>query len=151
MKTLFLFLITSLPFHGFGQMLFGTAGGSISNPQHQFDFSIGEAVTSEISTSESLVHIGFQQPYYDFFTAVTKPIASNFQVFPNPFSRCFRFETGSEIDHYSLFDASGKSVFQSQVSGQYFEYAVAGLPHGLYQLRVWLKNGQTIGAKLVHE
>ncbi len=79
MKVFFLFLIAILPFHSFCQTLFGTTGGTLSDAQNQFDFSIGEPIVADVSGSN--YKIGFQQPYYDFFTSVLKSEVSGFQIF----------------------------------------------------------------------
>jgi hypothetical protein len=151
MKVFFLFLIAILPLHSFGQTLFGTTGGTLSDNQNQFDFSIGEPIVADVSSSGSTYNIGFQQPFYDFFTSVLKSETTGFQIFPNPFSNAFRFAASSEIENYILLDASGREVFQSQTTGTDFEYKVFNLPKGLYQLMVLMKNGKTISSKVIHE
>jgi hypothetical protein len=151
MKAVYIILIAFMPLHSFGQSLFGTTGGTLSDSQNQFDFSIGESILADVSAAGFTYTVGFQQPYYDFFTSVLKSETSNFQVFPNPFSNAFRFEASSEIERYFLMDASGKEVFQAQTTGTDFEYKVSNLPKGFYQLRVLMKNGKTIGYKVVHQ
>ena len=84
-------------------------------------------------------------------TSALKSETSGYQIYPNPFSNAFRFEASSEIKRYFLLDASGREVFQSQTTGTDFEYKVSNLPKGFYQLRVLMKNGKTIGSKVVHE
>jgi hypothetical protein len=151
MKVFILFLIAILPLHSFGQTLFGTTGGTLSDTQNQFDFSIGEPIVADLSGTSFTYNVGFQQPYYDFFTSVIKQESSGYQIFPNPFSNAFRFEASSEIERYFLLDASGKEVFQSLATGTDFEYKVSNLPKGFYQLKVFMKNGKTIGSKVVQE
>ena len=151
MKVLILLLIAILPLHSFGQGLIGTTGGTLSDTQNQVDFSIGEPIVADASGSDLTFNIGFQQPYYDFFTSVLKAETSVYQIFPNPFSNAFRFAASSEIESYYLLDASGREVFQSQTTGTDFEYKVSNLPKGFYQLRVLMKNGKTIGSKVVHQ
>ena len=151
MKVFILFLIAIFPLHSFGQTLFGTTGGTLSDAQNQFDFSIGEPIVADVSGSGFTYNIGYQQPYYDFFTSVLKSETSGYQIFPNPFSNAFRFLASSEIESYFLVDATGKEVFQSQTSGTDFEYKVSNLPKGFYQLRVHLVNGKTISSKVIHQ
>lgn len=151
MKVFILFLIAIFPLNSFSQTLFGTGGGTLSDTQNHVDFSIGEPIVADVSGSGFTSNIGFQQPYYDFFTSALKSETSGFQIFPNPFSSAFRFEASSEIESYVLFDASGKEVFQSQNTGTDFEYKVSNLPNGFYQLRVHLANGKTISSKVIHQ
>ena len=151
MKVFILFLIAIFPLHSFGQTLFGTTGGTLSDAQNQFDFSIGEPIVTEVSETGFTYNIGFQQPHYDFFTSVLKSETSGYQIFPNPFSSAFRFEANSEIESYFLLDASGREVFQSQNTGTDFEYTVSNLPKGFYQLRVHLANGKTISSKVIRQ
>lgn len=151
MKVFILFLIAIFPLHSFGQTLFGTTGGTLSDTQNQFDFSIGEPIVVDVSGSGYTYNIGFQQPYYDFFTSVLKSETSGYQIFPNPFSSVFRFAASSEIVSYFLLDASGREVFHAQTAGTDFEYKVYNLPKGFYQLRVHLANGKTISSKVIHQ
>jgi hypothetical protein len=151
MKVFNLFLIAIFPLHSFGQTLFGTTCGTLSDAQNQFDFSIGEPIVADVSSSGFTYNIGFQQPYYDFFTSVLKSETSGYQIFPNPFSNAFRFEASTEIKSYFLLDASGREVFQSQTIGTDFEYKVSNLPRGFYQLRVHLANGKKINTKVIHQ
>ncbi len=151
MKVFILFLFAIFPLHSFGQTLFGTTGGTLSDNQNQFDFSIGEPIVADVFGSGFTTNIGFQQPYYNFFTSVLKSETSGYQIFPNPFSSVFRYSASSEIERYFLLDASGKEVFQSLATGTDFEYKVSNLPKGFYQLRVLMKNGKTIGSKVVHK
>ena len=112
---------------------------------------MGEPIVADVSDSGFRYNMGFQQPYYDFFTSALRLETSTFQIFPNPFSEAFRFVASSEIESYFILDANGREVFQSQTTGSDFEYRVSHLPKGFYQLRVLMKNGKTIGSKLVHE
>lgn len=151
MKAFFLFLIAFFPLHSFGQTLIGTTGGTLSDTQNQFDFSIGEPIVADVSGLGVTYNIGFQQPYYDIFTSVLKSETSGYQIFPNPFSNAFLFEANTEIESYFLLDASGREVFQSQTTGTNFEYKVSNLPKGFYQLKVQLANGKTISSKVIHQ
>ena len=151
MKIFTLFLIAFFPLHSFSQTLFGTTGGTLSDTQNQIDFSIGEPIVADVSAADFTANVGFQQPFYNSFTAVTKVETPDYQILPNPFSSAFRFEAGSDIARYFLYDANGKEVFQSQATGTNFEYTVSNLPNGFYQLRVLMKNGKTVGCKVVHQ
>ena len=150
MKILTLFLIAFFPLHSFSQTLFGTTGGTMTDTQNQIDFSIGEPIVADVSAAGFTANVGFQQPYYDFFTSVATIETPGYQILPNPFSSAFRFEAGSDIERYFLYDANGKEVFQSQATGTNFEYTVSNLPNGFYQLRVHLVNGKTINSKVIH-
>ena len=68
MKAFFFFLLAISPLYSFSQTLLGTSGGTLSDAQNHFDFSIGEAIVAEVSGNGFTKNIGFQQPYYDFFT-----------------------------------------------------------------------------------
>ncbi len=151
MKAIYLILIALFPLHSFSQTLFGTTGGTLTDTQNQIDFSIGEPMVADVSAAGFTANVGFQQPYYDSFTSVTQVETPGYQIFPNPFSSAFRFEAGSDIERYHLYDANGKEVFQSQTTGTDFEYTVSNLPKGFYQLRVLMKNGKSVGYKVVHQ
>jgi hypothetical protein len=151
MKIFILPIIFILPLQLFGQTLFGTGGGSFSGGQNQIDFSIGETTIADMAATPGIVNIGFQQPYYDFFTGISGPQQEDFRLFPNPFSSGFRFEANTEIESFFLTDASGREVFSSQNIGLSFEFKSNHLPAGLYQLRVRLANGKTISSKIIHQ
>jgi len=151
MKFILLFLITIFPLSSFGQTLFGTTSGTLSDAQNQFDFSIGEPIVAEVSGTGFTHNIGFQQPYYDFFTSVSKSEGTGYHLFPNPFLNGFRFEASSEIAQYFLLDASGREVFRSTAMGKDFEFKASNLPKGFYQLGVQLANGKIILSKLIHQ
>jgi hypothetical protein len=151
MKIFILPIIFILPLQLFGQTLFGTGGGSFSGGQNQIDFSIGETTIADMAATPGIVNIGFQQPYYDFFTGISGPQQEDFRLFPNPFSSGFRFEANTEIETFFLTDASGREVFSSQNIGLSFEFKSNHLPAGLYQIRVRLANGKTISSKIIHQ
>ena len=151
MKFFTLVLITILPLHMSAQTLFGTGGGSITGTQNQFDFSIGEPITADLSAQGNIVNIGFQQPYYDFFTSVSGSFKTDYMLFPNPFTTGFRFEAQNEIESWNLTDAGGREVFHSPASGTTFEFKSGQLPPGLYHLRVRLSNGKNISSKIIHQ
>lgn len=151
MKTLILSLFLILPHCSFGQTLFGTAGGTLVDMENKFSFSIGEPIVSEISGTGLSFNIGFQQPYGDIFTSNAYPEVDAYQIYPNPFSNVFHFEAKSEIENFCLFDANGREVYRSLITGTDFEYKVSNLPKGLYQLRVQLLNGKSINSKVIHQ
>lgn len=121
----------------------GAAGGSLADASYQFDFSVGEAATAEMTNGTNIVHIGFQQPYYDFFTGTRQSIAQDIQLYPNPFSGSFYCQASEEIKGYTLFDALGRQVFYAPVSGNRFQFSDRNLPKGFYSLRVELKGGKS--------
>jgi len=123
----------------------------LANNQSQFDFSLGEPIVADISGTNFICNIGFQQPYYDLFTSVIPSEAIGYQPFPNPFSGALHFKASTEIERYFLLDAKAGEVFHSQTSGKDFEYKVSNLPMGFYQLRVLMNNGKTIGSKVVSD
>lgn len=144
---LFLFISTS----SWSQALFGTSGGSVSDVSHQFDFSIGEAITGEATTSQNSATLGFQQPYYDFFTAAQKLETSDYQLYPNPFADGFRFNAKTEVEEYILFDGAGKEIAKSKVHSPGFKHIDPLLPKGMYNLRIHLVNKEVLNLKLVHQ
>ena len=151
MKAFFFFLLSISPLYSFSQTLLGTSGGTLSDTQNQFDFSIGEAIVAEVSGNGFTNNIGFQQPYYDFFTGLKALKVSAYQLFPNPFATSFRFEGSSEIDQSILLDALGKEAATIPVHGIGFEYSKADLPKGMYNLRIQMLNKEIKNLKLVHQ
>jgi hypothetical protein len=150
MKTLILILLACFPFLVRGQTLFGTAGGTISGTDQRFDFSIGEAVTAEISGSSQVYTLGFQQPYYDFFTSVSKIESAGLSVYPNPFSNRFQVRSEKPISEYTVFDALGKTVSHQNTEGTQFTFDQPDLPKGVYSLRVVFQNQTIQFVQLLH-
>jgi hypothetical protein len=152
MKSLFILIpMVFLPCAVFSQLLFGTSGGTISDPNHQFDFSIGEAIVADFSSSDNIMNVGFQQPYYDFFTASDPIKESYFHVYPNPFSTRFKFDADQAISSYILFDALGKSVKTEKVGSSSFIFDKYDLPKGFYTLQVLFHNQTTKIVNLIHQ
>ena len=151
MKIHILLLMAFLPFTVFSQTLFGTSGGTISDSNHQFDFSIGEVVVADLSGSGQMVNVGFQQPYYDFFISTEAIKKPNFQVFPNPFSARFQFISDLPISSYVLYDALGKAIKNQQIEGESFVFDKPDLPKGFYSLQVQFKNHSTQIVNLIHQ
>jgi len=151
MKLPIYFLLLLLSGSISAQELFGVSGGSVSDASHQFDFSVGESVTTTIGNGQNTFNIGFQQPYYDFFTSVSNSEITGYQIFPNPFSNAFHFVASSEIEHFFLTDASDREVFRSHTSGKEFEFKESNLPNGFYHLSVQLVNGKTINSKIIQQ
>ena len=131
--------------------MFGTSGGTLLDATHQFDFSIGEAITGEATTSQNSATIGFQQPYYDFFTAAQKLETSDYQLYPNPFADEFQFSAKEEVEEYILFDGAGKEIAKSKVHSFGFKHIDPQLPKGMYNLRICLVNKEVLNLKLVHQ
>ncbi|HRH34752.1 MAG TPA: T9SS type A sorting domain-containing protein [Catalimonadaceae bacterium] len=148
-RLIFVFSLLVISKVAVGQTLAGSAGGTISSPEMQVDFSIGEPVFIAASSTEFTVNIGFQQPNYDFFTSILMAEMASHQLFPNPFSDAFRFESSAPIDHYFLFDALGKEVANGSVSGREFVHFSHSLPKGMYNLQIQLLNGERLNLKLV--
>jgi hypothetical protein len=74
------------------------------------------------------------------------PVESRFRVFPNPASELLHIEGDTEGVAYSLRDLSGREVLQ----GRYREsVSVAGLPDGLYLLRLVPDRGTATVVKVV--
>jgi hypothetical protein len=151
MKIPLLVILALLPLKVMSQTLFGTANGTLSDTQNRFEFSIGEPIVAEISGEGFLYNIGFNQPYWDFFTPVSSPKLLNYFITPNPFTDSFHFATNSEIEHFFLIDASGREVFRTITTGSNFDFKSPCLPKGFYLLKVQLENGMTVSSKLIHQ
>lgn len=84
--------------------------------------------------------------------AVSKPQASNIQVFPNPAHDSFRVQATPGIVRLQLRDITGRLVLSNDASGN-SEYNVqfAALPSGMYLLQVELRNGAHETQRLIIE
>ena len=151
MKKLLLLALILLTFTSKAQTLFGSSGGSVSNPDFQLDFSIGEPITSEAINPDLRLNIGYQQPWYDFFLAQKPSQEFHFELHPNPFTGEFQFLSNSAIERYSLFDAHGKKVFHSaSVSAMSFLHSDRNLPKGWYSLHIVFENGNLLNTKVIN-
>jgi len=151
MKIIILLSIALLPLSVFSQILLGTAGGTFSDANHQFDFSIGEAVVADLSSAGEMVHVGFQQPYYDFFTSIASIKRPDFQLFPNPFSTRFQFISDIPIASYVLFDALGKTIKKQEIEGDNFVFDKPDLPKGFYSIQVQYQNKSSQIVNLIRQ
>jgi hypothetical protein len=84
--------------------------------------------------------------------AVSKPQASNIQVFPNPAHDSFRVQATPGIVRLQLRDITGRLVLSNDASGN-SEYNVqfGALPSGMYLLQVELRNGAHETQRLIIE
>ena len=151
MKYLLINFLVIFPIAGFSQVLFGTGGGMVTDSNHQIDFSIGEVIVAEIQNSDHIINVGFQQPYYNFFTSVSEFENHASQLFPNPFSTQFQFNSDLPVSSYDLYDALGKLVYTQRVQGTQFVFDEVKLANGLYSLRVQFQNNTTRIFNLIHK
>jgi hypothetical protein len=123
MRIIYLVLLTLSINSLLGQELIGASGGD--------DFSIGEVITTTLSSNSSIVTQGFQQPNL-FGIGNRKFPRLKIQVYPNPTTDKVQvhFEKHDRLD-YIISNSDGKPITRGQITNG-SELSFGNLPAGQY-------------------
>lgn len=117
------------------QEVVSTQGGSYSTANGNIDFTIGEVIINTATDGTNTLTQGFHQTNWNFLGLDDHAPEYQATIFPNPSSEVINVQTTSfENVSYSLYDAQGKLVLQSVLSGELTPIAVSELPVGSYHL-----------------
>ncbi|MFT6245198.1 MAG: hypothetical protein ACJA0U_001805 [Salibacteraceae bacterium] len=117
------------------QEVISTQGDSYSNSSGSIDFTIGEVVINTVSDGSYDMTQGFHQTNWNFVGL--EDHAPNYEalVFPNPTTEVLNIKTSLfENVSYTLFDAQGRVVIQSKLTGSLTSLQVSQLAPGNYTL-----------------
>ena len=94
----------------YAQQVIATAGGD--------DFTIGEVVTSSLSTTNSTLTQGFHQPYFGIVNIV-EYTDIGISVFPNPTQGFIQIVPQEDINaRVILFDSRGRAFINQAITGE---------------------------------
>ncbi len=152
LKPLLMVIAVSLTFTGISQELprhvFSSGGDNYSTASVQLSWTIGQA--EPVATTYQPIVIlssGFQQ--FDDQLVSVREVGKDHKIllYPNPCKDFVRLELSFEQDTevcYSLYDFSGRTLFQQKLSGQdsYQESIdLSDLPSGIYNLMLNIGSG----------
>lgn len=121
----------------------GSSGSSEENNQStgfKIEWSLGELVTTEISSNDLIITQGFHQAYFDFAVNTREPAQTleYFTIYPNPVGEVLFISPENDFSgevQISIFDVSGKKVLERKNwmhQGEQISIDVHNLSSGLY-------------------
>ena len=155
MKTqLLVFFIVFSSLSGFCQSLdlevIASAGKSSQNLNFQLDWTIGEVITTTISSEDYILSQGFHQPNLIISSIGLSDFPGlSVSIYPNPATEVVSVKLSSfgEDDRIiELIDMSGRICFYEQSNAQEIEINLLGFEKGLFFLRIHDSNGKHLGS-----
>jgi hypothetical protein len=132
-----------------------SSGGSGQNAQGSLDWTIGEAVTATVSSGNSTLTQGFQQP---ILTLITSQNENNFLadvlVYPNPTADfvTLKFEQGTSSHfNFKIFDMAGKLVNEGRATNTNPNISFQGLASGQYTMSLIHQNNKTQNISIIKQ
>lgn len=118
--------------------LIGSAGTNFSNSTCQLSFSIGETLTSSLTSSSLLLTQGFQQPIKWKSTnslSITDFTNSGIDIYPNPFSTTITIINENNLQlRCRLYDLTNRLVNDFDMNEHVHSIDLSHLPAGTYHL-----------------
>ncbi len=131
-----------------GLELISSAGGDFNSSAFSVSWSLGEPVTTTLSSNDVLLTQGFHQPS-NLLTSVYNFGRTSLEIkaYPNPTQRSVIIETkaSTEMDlQYQLLTTLGKEVQSGNLRNQRHELSLQALPAQMYLLRLIRPSGQAV-------
>ena len=138
-KLLFVLLLSicCLGAHAQPHDLVSSSGASFENSSGYLDFSIGELITSTLTSTSAVLTQGFHQTRLRTGVPVVSEPAIQMSVYPNPVSDrlILQVELPEGFD-YLLYDSRGVLLDRGQILGEHTEIDFTTLAPAIYILRV---------------
>lgn len=139
-KRLFTLLLSFWCIGAFAQLheVVAASGASFQNSSGSISFTIGEAISGTLVSTQAILIQGFQQ---GFSKASGVPVANRpgteISVFPNPVSDLLILQVGAHQGfHYMLFNIAGGLIDQGPVLDERTEIDCTALASSVYILKV---------------
>ena len=118
------------------QTVIGTQGNSSWNSACSIDYTIGEVVIAYGSDSTTHLTQGFHQPVFEITSIETIDITFDVTIYPNPAVDQVNiiFKEINQGDKFQLYDATGKLLLNTNVSGYQMSIPFYGYSTGVYFL-----------------
>jgi hypothetical protein len=111
-----------------------SGGNTFQNGSVSMDFTIGEPLTNSYQNGALLLTQGFHQPIISLVN-VPEWQEADIQLYPNPSSSKLTLSFPDDsYDHLTIYDAQGKLLFTSALSGTTFDISVDNWAKGAYKL-----------------
>lgn len=121
-----------------------TRGDYISNQNGSLEPTLGEVVIFEFSGNNHLHTQGFhQKKCIPGTTSLDEIPQTSPIVFPNPFSETCTVKSPGLIELVSVFDITGKLIFEEFVQDQSFTLDGRTLARGLYMIKLHTHNQES--------
>ena len=119
------------------QEVISTQGDDYTSSNGSISYTIGEVVTNTISDGSNDLTQGFHQTNWNFLGLEDHAPEYEAIVFPNPTSEILNIKASMfENVNYTMFDALGKIVMQSNLEGNMTTLQVSQLAAGSYTLQL---------------
>ena len=130
------------------QEVVSTQGDSYVTSIGSIDFTLGEVIiNTETDGSHDLTQ-GFHQTNWNFLGVEDFAPDYEASIFPNPTSDILNIKSSSfENVTYTLYDAQGKLVLQSNLTAEVTPVQVSHLASGSYSLQLTFEEGKEIASK----
>lgn len=122
-----------------------SSGNSFTTASCRIEFTIGEVVTSSLTTGSNTLTQGFHQPEIRYASIGNYTDEFAFTLYPNPTDQFLTVASTQRDDmRVHLFDALGKSIQISSVFQENITIDMQTLAAGSYILMVTKENGQPL-------
>lgn len=129
----------------FGQEVISFQGDSYSNTSGSIDFTIGEVIITTASDGNNDLTQGFHQTNWNFVGLDYQNPDFEISVYPNPIDNELNIETDAfENMNYVIYDAVGKIVLQSKLTGAKTQIKSRHLLPASYTLVVQNQNQEKV-------
>ena len=137
-KQLFILLLSFLCIGAFSQAheLVSASGASFQNSSGYISYSIGELITTSLTSSSVILTQGFHQTKLSTVPVISHS-AIQMSVFPNPVEDLLILQIGDPLGFdYLLYDVRGGLLERGQVLDERTEIDFSALAPAVYILRV---------------
>ncbi|MFK7950895.1 MAG: T9SS type A sorting domain-containing protein [Saprospiraceae bacterium] len=150
MKTYYLiFVVLAISYQGISQSLshdvIGSAGNEFVSNDVQLSWTLGEIVTTTLSTPNETLTQGFQQT--ELFAVSTRDVKNNYEIsaYPNPFRDVIYIQKdNNEPLNFACIDLLGRTLHQEVLTEDTQMIDLSTLPSAIYLFRVTDDNGNLI-------
>ena len=129
------------------QEVISTAGGDHSNGSDRITYTIGQPVYHTVSTGNSVLTQGFQQPWA-VVTGIEDPVAGVgvISVFPNPVGHSLNIQsTEANAGHFALYGVDGRLVTTGPLTGPLTTVDMEEYSNGDYLLNITGTDQEPLG------
>ena len=120
-----------------------SAGAHFAIPTIQMSWTLGEPITSTLTSSSSQLTQGFQQPSVSIVGISDYDYSYSVEAFPNPTVDVVRIQLSENISDgkLSIIDPTGKTVFSQDITESEFLLDFAPYTQGIYLLNFMNESG----------
>jgi hypothetical protein len=147
-RILFYLLFIYFPFSVSAQETTSASGNSVESAGGSVSYTVGQVVSSAVTTPDGSVYQGVQQAY-EIYDVTGNDLVIDVQftcsVFPNPTEHTLLLKFESENlnnCYFELYSLEGKRILDDEINSTITSIDVAGLKPATYYLRIL--SGQNI-------